>query len=109
MPPDYKKSLQQVIQDAVSFLLFHTKQDASLFYFLDWTMSEFLASIDSLNKKVLERAYKNDQDALDKLLLATGGVEANWKDIHDAALLHRAAANGQEALVRLLLEESLKG
>jgi ankyrin repeat protein len=33
--PDYRKSLQQVIQDTTSFLLGHTSQDNSLYKFLD--------------------------------------------------------------------------
>ncbi|PMD45987.1 HET-domain-containing protein, partial [Hyaloscypha variabilis F] len=52
--PDYKKSLQQVIQDATSFLLSHTGAvDPSLSKFLNWTLAEFLGNLDSLSSSIL--------------------------------------------------------
>lgn len=43
-------------------------------------------------------------EAVVKLLLATGCVDADSKDIHGFTPLSRAVQNGHEAVVKLLLE-----
>ncbi|KAH8762780.1 ankyrin repeat-containing domain protein [Hyaloscypha finlandica] len=108
--PDYAKSLQQVIRDTTVFLLSHSNQDSSYYksldwMFLNWTLPEFLRSLDSLNSAILTSASENGQEAVVKLLLATGGVEVNWKG-NDGGWtpLLRAAKNGHYAVVYWLLE-----
>ena len=48
-------------------------------------------------------AAANGHEAVVKLLLATGQVEADSKDKHSRTPLSRAATNGHEAVVKLLL------
>ncbi|XTI94194.1 ankyrin repeat-containing domain protein [Cenococcum geophilum] len=103
--PDYTKSLQQVIRDTISFLLSPTNQDESLYKFLDWTLSRFLQSLDSLSSAVLGSACANGEEAIVRLLLATDGLKANSKDKYDWTPLQRATWNGHDAVVRLLLAE----
>ncbi|KAG4432732.1 hypothetical protein IFR05_011788 [Cadophora sp. M221] len=99
---DYKKPLQQVIRDTASFLLSHTDQD---YNFLDWTLPEFLQSLDSLSSVVLGSASENGQAAIVKLLLSTNGIELDWKDTKGQTPLHRAAYHRHEAVVQLLLDK----
>jgi hypothetical protein len=105
---DYRKSLQQVIQDTTSFLLGHTNQDNSLYKFLDRTLPEFLQSLDSLSSAVLGSASENGQEVIAKLLLATDGVDVDLKNNDGWTPLQRATQNGREAVVKLLLEHSAK-
>ena len=101
--PDYTKSLQQVIWDTISLLLPHTDQDESPYKFLDWTLSEFLQSLDSLSSAVIGSASEKREEATVKLLLAMDGVEANSADKYGWTPLQRASGNGHDAVVRLLL------
>ena len=103
--PNYKKSLQQVISDTTLFLLSPTNQDKSLYKFLDWTLSEFLESLDLLSSAVPGSASKNGKEAIVKLLLAMNGVEANLKDKYGRTPLQRATRNGHKAVVRLLVAQ----
>ena len=52
----------------------------------------------------LSRAAENGHEAVVKLLLAHGQVEADEKDGDSRTPLSRAAGNGHEAVVKLLLE-----
>jgi ankyrin repeat protein len=103
--PDYGKSLQQVIRDTTSFLLGHANQDNSLYKFLDWTLPEFLQSLDSLSSAVLGSASENGQEVIAKLLLATDGVDVDLKNNDGWTPLQLATRNGHEAVVKLLLEK----
>jgi ankyrin repeat protein len=102
--PDYKKSLQQVIRETTSFLLSHTDQDQSLYKFLQWTLPEFLQSLDLLSNAVLRSASENGQEAMVKLLLSTNSVELDWNNKEGQTLLHRAASHGHDTVVQLLLD-----
>lgn len=103
--PDCGKSLQQVIQDTTSFLLGHTNQDNTLYKFLDWTLPEFLQSLDSLSSAVLGSASENGQEVIAKLLLATDGVDVDLKNNNGWTPLQRATWNRHEAVVKLLLKK----
>jgi ankyrin repeat protein len=103
--PDYGKLLQQVIQDTTSFLLGHTNQDNSLYKFLDWTLPEFLQSLDSLSSAVIGRVSENGQEMIAKLLLAMDGVDIDWKDSDGWTSLQRAARNEHEGVVKAASRE----
>jgi hypothetical protein len=102
--PDYEKPLFQVICDTTSFLLFHTPLDDSLYKFLDWTLLEFLQSLDSLSSIVLRSASKDGQETIVKRLLAMDKIEVGLKDGIGRTPLSWAAENGHEGVVKLLLE-----
>ncbi|KAK3947967.1 hypothetical protein QBC32DRAFT_223034, partial [Pseudoneurospora amorphoporcata] len=51
-----------------------------------------------------ERAAENGHEAVIKLLLDTGKVDADPKDRDGRTALCMAAANGHEAVVKLLLD-----
>lgn len=106
--PDYTKSLQQVIRDTVSFLLFHTVQARSLYHFLNWTLSEFLGSLDLLGNAVLRSAIEHGQEVMVELLLAINSVELDLKDRYGRTPLSWAALSGHKVIVQLLLEKGAK-
>ncbi|KAH8757821.1 ankyrin repeat-containing domain protein, partial [Hyaloscypha sp. PMI_1271] len=103
--PAHTKSLQQVIRDTASFLLSHTDQEQSFYNLLNWTLPEFLQSLDSLSSAVLRSASENRQEVIIELLLATGKVELETKDNSGRTPLSHAAQRGHEAIVKLLLEK----
>ncbi|CZR67662.1 uncharacterized protein PAC_17561 [Phialocephala subalpina] len=101
--PNYEKPLLQVIRDTTSFLLFHIYLDSSLYIFPNWTLPEFLQSLDSLGNIVLRNASMDGQEIMVKRLLDTGQVELDFKDQEGRTPLSSAARNGHEAVVKLLL------
>ncbi|KAE8454218.1 hypothetical protein EG329_005143 [Mollisiaceae sp. DMI_Dod_QoI] len=106
--PDYKESLQQVIQDTTSFILFHKNQDKSLLEFLQWTLPELLQNLDSLGNIVLGSTSENGQEAVVQMLLKTDGINADWKDNDNRTPLQLASRNRHETIVKLLLKHQVK-
>ena len=104
MLPDYEKPLLQVICDTISLLLYHIQLDGSFYKFLDWTLLEFLQSLDSLGSVVLRKASKDGQETIVRRLLAIGKTEVDLKDGKGRTSLSWAAEAGHEAIVKLLLE-----
>ena len=102
--PDYEKPLLQVICDTTSFLLFHTHLDGLFYKFLDWTLLEFLQSLDSLSSIVLRSASKDGQETIVKRLLTMDKIEFDLKDKSGRTPLSWAAERGHEAIVKLLLK-----
>jgi hypothetical protein len=100
--PDYSTSLQHVIQKTTSFLLDPTNEDDSLYSFLDWTLSEFLQSLNTLGNAVLKRAFARGHEAMVELLLETDKVDINSKDNYGQTPLSWAAKRRHEAVVKLL-------
>jgi hypothetical protein len=68
-------------------------------------LPEFLQNLDSLSSALLGSASKDGQKVLVKILLTMDGVELDLKDNNGWTPLQRAARNGYEATVRLLLEQ----
>ncbi|KAB8304335.1 hypothetical protein EYC80_003745 [Monilinia laxa] len=95
--PDYNKSLDQVILETISFILYpSTKRDASFYEFLrlGWTSSEFLKKIDTPEKlscAIFGRTVSSGQVGVIQALLMTSGFEVNLKDDDGQIPLHRAA------------------
>ncbi|KIM94272.1 hypothetical protein OIDMADRAFT_184373 [Oidiodendron maius Zn] len=112
---DYRKNLQDVVFDTISFLLnlnaLHIRR------FFNWTISDLFRNLDVLANEVLKCAMdignewlaQEGYEAVVKLLLENGAQLEKTKDAWDWTPLLWAAANGHdgenghEAAVKLLL------
>ena len=102
---DYTKSVQDVIQDATSFLLslhelHHTKYDLPA-----WTLPQFLQNVDSLSSVVLNWALERGYGAMVELLLKREDVDVSSIDKDGKTLLLRIAERGSEEMMKLLLKQ----
>ena len=113
--PDYSRSLEEVIQDTTSFLLFQTKKD-SLFYtshglVLPVTMSSFLhTNLSSLGDKTLENAVRRGDEEVVRYMLTSASVEvAPWRYTNKSfyAAMREAAVKGHENILKLVLEKAM--
>lgn len=100
--PNYEKSTKQVIQDTISFLLCHTNENGSRYSFIDWTLSEFLHNLHSLDIAILGIASESGQEVVVEHLL-TRNIKPDSKPTYLSTPLQRASYKGHEAIVRLLL------
>ncbi|KAF4626721.1 hypothetical protein G7Y89_g11436 [Cudoniella acicularis] len=108
LTPNYKKSLQEVIEDTIFFLLTPEIREASLYKSQKWTMSEFLQKSESLVDIFLESAIENGEQGILKLLFVTDkvGVDRRLKNLYPGwTPLQWAALNGYNSLVQLILDK----
>ncbi|KAI3317792.1 ankyrin repeat-containing domain protein [Xylariaceae sp. AK1471] len=130
--PDYEMSLQNVIQNTISFLLFRKLVDLSVYKLPKWTVSQLYRNLDGLSYEVFRWALKLGHNATSMRLLADSEIDVNkiYNDIgtplsflaktglyevFEAILardgvdvnlgepLAKAAENGRDAIVGLLL------
>ncbi|KAI9650422.1 hypothetical protein NHQ30_000436 [Ciborinia camelliae] len=106
--PRWDKSLRQVIQDAVLFMMYKKypcmRHDASLYEFLDWTLPTFKQDIPNLTRAIFRDAVLNRQEELLKLLLATGEVDVFSSDIDGQTPFQWAVYRGEQTIAQLLLD-----
>lgn len=102
LTPDYTKDFSYVIQDAISYFLFSTTDYQPLFDFLDWTLSDFLASLESLAIDVPRLAFEHGRNDTITLLLEKTEIKIDSIYNRGCTLLQRATA------AKLLLEEGSK-
>jgi ankyrin repeat protein len=99
--PDYNKSLEDVIDDTVTFLL-DLQDQRSAIAIPKWNLPEFLDILASLESAVASWASENGQYALVELLLKTGKVSVKVKDQYErTSLLWAAQIGDAEGVERL--------
>jgi ankyrin repeat protein len=104
--PDYEKSLSNVIQDAIAFLLHIYDWESSVAVLPRWTLCIFFCKLVSLENAVLRWAAANGHEGVLKLLLETGKVHVDQRYFPGYTPLLLAASKGYETVVKLLLETS---
>jgi hypothetical protein len=108
---NYEKNLQDVIFNTVLFLLNFNELNTPICSFFDWTLPEFLGNLKFLGNlnllanEVLKCAINTGHEAVVELLIVRDDVDVNTKDKGGRTPLSRAALNGHEAVVKLLLEK----
>jgi ankyrin repeat protein len=106
---NYGKSMQEVVHDAISFLLLIREPGYPINYLPDWTVEEFWENLDSFSNAVLIWAAGHGHGVVVKRLLARDDVDVNFEDWNDwgswgsQTPLSKAAANGHTEVVKLLL------
>jgi ankyrin repeat protein len=104
LAPNYEKSLEEVIQDAIFFLLGFQDQECQLSSLPKWSMREFLGNLWTLRDGVLAWSAEHGEESVIKLLFDPKRVYpgSEIQSYQDAFL--SAIKNGHEACVRLILE-----
>jgi ankyrin repeat protein len=107
LKPDYEKSEVEVIQDTVAFLLQFNHGVVGTPCSPDWTLTEFLQSLELLGENICVWAAGSGNEAIVTLLLNTGTAHVDFKNKNGQTPLLMAAENGHEAIVRLLLDTGM--
>jgi ankyrin repeat protein len=103
--PDYeKKTLEDVIHDAIAFILRFRHSQHSVPCLPRWNLREFLQNLESLGSMVFIWATENNHTALSCDLVDKDMVDVNFKDERGLTPFWCAAQNGNTEIVKLLLE-----
>lgn len=103
--PNYEKSEEEVIQDTLSFLFQFQNWEGLKSSLPHWTVDGFTASLYCLSNAVLTSAVEGSNEALVERLLQRGDVDVNCSVNNGKKLIVRAAATGNTAIVKLLLDQ----
>lgn len=102
---DYEKSLDKVIQDTISFLLFGIQRENIQFKVHKWILLQFLRNIQNLYYIILIEASQLGCTVIVESILRTGRVHTDSKDSNGRTTLSWAAGNGHGDLAKPLLEK----
>ncbi|KAM0313627.1 hypothetical protein ACHAO8_005284 [Botrytis cinerea] len=107
----YDKSSQQVIREAVSFILSENHSqlvdDVSLYQFIDWSLTKFLDNIEDLEGAMLMDAFEGADEEFLKLLIETDVCRISSRDFFDRTPVHWAVQREQPAILKMLLDTPL--
>ncbi|CCD43150.1 hypothetical protein BofuT4_P069900.1 [Botrytis cinerea T4] len=108
---NYDKSSQQVIREAVSFILSENHSqlihDASLYQFVDWSLTRFLDNIEDLEGAILMDAFEGADEEFLKLLIETDVCRISSRNFFDRTPVHWAVQREQPAILKMLLDTPL--
>ncbi|TGO07383.1 hypothetical protein BTUL_0284g00020 [Botrytis tulipae] len=111
LDPKCDKSSQQVIREAVSFILSEKYpqliDDASLYQFLDWSLTKFLDNVEDLEGAMLMDAFQGAEEGFLKLLIETDVCQISSRGFHDRTPVHWAVQREQPVILKMLLDASL--
>ncbi|KAM0141445.1 hypothetical protein ACHAP3_002309 [Botrytis cinerea] len=107
----YDKSSQQVIREAVSFILSENHSqlvdDVSLYQFIDWSLTKFLDNIEDLEGAMLMDAFEGAEEGFLKLLIETDVCRISSRDFFDRTPVHWAVQREQPTILKMLLDTPL--
>ncbi len=103
--PDYEKTIEKVIQDAIIFILRLNPEQCGD-YLPHWTMPEFQRNLVVLGDAVFSWAIENGYKSLAKLVFYTNKIQGNFPDDYGRKPLSLAAQRGYDDMVELLLSMS---
>ncbi|KAF7894706.1 uncharacterized protein EAF01_010156 [Botrytis porri] len=111
LDPKCDKSSQQVIREAVSFILSERYpqliDDASLYQFLDWNLTKFLDAVEDLEGAILMDAFQGAEGRFLKLLIETDVCQISSRGFHDRTPVHWTVHREQLIILKMLLDASL--
>lgn len=102
---DYNKDVEDVIFEAVSFILNFRQLSSPTSRFFSWTIPKFQKNLNSLANEVLKSAIKTANKPVVRLLTTRDDVDVNIKARHWTPLSW-AAEYGYEDLAKQLLADS---
>ncbi|KAM0162436.1 hypothetical protein ACHAPG_001800 [Botrytis cinerea] len=109
--PKYDKSSQQVIREAVSFILSENHSqlvdDVSLYQFIDWSLTKFLDNVEDLEGAILMDAFERADEEFLKLLIETDVCRISSRDFFDRTPVHWAVQREQPTILKMLLDAPL--
>ncbi|KAK6613764.1 HET-domain-containing protein [Botrytis cinerea] len=107
----YDKSSQQVIREAVSFILSENYSqlvdDVSLYQFIDWSLTKFLDNIEDLEGAMLMDAFEGAEEGFLKLLIETDVCRISSRGFFDRTPVHWAVQREQPTILKMLLDPPL--
>ncbi|KUI72541.1 Heterokaryon incompatibility protein 6, OR allele [Cytospora mali] len=102
--PDYTKSIHQVVQDTISYVLFHEVLDLSAMGFPDYLNVEFRRDPRRIVTSAWNWAVNTSQDELILMLLGVNTQDLAWKYSEKRALLcSLTTRNSDSRLFKLVL------
>jgi ankyrin repeat protein len=104
LQPDYERSVAEVIQDTVAFLLRFHDGIVGTPCLPDWTLAEFLQNLEPLGNEVCLWAAGIGSETIVKWLLDTGRADSFFQSKNGQTSVQLAAKNGHEAIVKLLID-----
>ncbi|KAF7920231.1 uncharacterized protein EAE97_011572 [Botrytis byssoidea] len=111
LDPKCDKSSQQVIREAVSFILSEKypqlKDDASLYQFLDWNSTKFLDNVEDLEGAMLTDAFQGAEEEFLKLFIETDVCQISSRGFHDRVPVHWAIQKDRLTILKMLLDAYL--
>ncbi|KAF7959204.1 hypothetical protein EAE96_002719 [Botrytis aclada] len=108
LDPKCDKSSQQVIREAISFILSEKYpqlvDDVSFYQFIDWKLTKFLDNVEDLEGSVLTDAFKGAEKEFLKLLIETDTFRISSGGFHDRNSVYCAIQKEQPAFLKMLLD-----
>ncbi|KAF7929257.1 uncharacterized protein EAE98_005176 [Botrytis deweyae] len=111
LDPKCDKSSQQVIREAVSFMLSERYpqlvDDATLYQFLNWNLTKFLDNLEGLEGAILMDAFAGAEKGFLKLFIETDVCQISSRGFHDRIPVHWAIQRDRLTILKILLDAYL--
>ncbi|TGO45064.1 hypothetical protein BOTNAR_0705g00020 [Botryotinia narcissicola] len=111
LDPKCDKSSQQVIREAISFILSERYPQlvdyASIYQFLNWNLTKFLDNVEGLEGSILMDVFEGAEENFLKLFIETDVCQLSSRGFHDRVPVHWAIQKDRLTILKMLLDAYL--